>query len=164
MDLGSCWVVSAWLLDGRDDWGRNIIWRSERLFVFLSGAMTRFPPSSSYEYWRHMPPRVVLCFFAFIYAHTSYSSTSGLVVFPSTGVVCRLGLFCFFSPFFSISVSFASLPLCHSFVLASILFFLAMGSGAGDAVPCRFGVGLSVFTVVLELVSRPIWLDMVGRS
>ena len=95
----------------------------------------------------------VFCLYLRAYVLQQYS---GLVIFPSTGVVCRLGLFCFVFVFCFTSVRFASLPIFHLFVLAPILFRLAMGSGAGDAVPCRFGVGLSVFTFVPELVSRPI--------
>ena len=67
-----------------------------------------------------------------------------------------------FSPFSSIYVSFALLSSPFPFV--PILFFLAMVSRAGDAVLRCFGVGLSVFTFVPELVSRPSSLDMVGRS
>ena len=58
--LGGCWVLGAWLSDGRNDWDTGIIRRNERSFVFLSGAMRRFSLSSLYEYWRHKPPWVVL--------------------------------------------------------------------------------------------------------
>ena len=62
---GSGWVLHAWLSGGKGDWDTSIIRCNERSFVFLSGAMRRFPPSSLYEYWRHMPPWVVMFFSPF---------------------------------------------------------------------------------------------------
>ena len=88
----------------------------------------------------------LFCFFAFICAHTSYSSTSGLVVFPSTGAVCRFGLFCFFLIFFRPLLVSPLFPF--PFICVGPYPVLAMGSGGEDAVPCRFGVGLSALTFV----------------
>ena len=65
---GSGWVLRAWLSDGTDNWDTSIIWRNERSFVFLSGATGRFLPTSLYEYWRHMPPYVVLFFYLYLRA------------------------------------------------------------------------------------------------
>ena len=66
--LGAWWLLGTWLSDRRDDWDTSIIRHSERSFV-LSGAMRRFPPSSLYEYWRHMPPWVVLFFCLYLRAY-----------------------------------------------------------------------------------------------
>ena len=92
-----CLVLGAWLSDGRDDWDIGIIRRNEPSFVFLSGAMRRFLPSRLTTTDAICRLRLLI-FFSFICAHTSisYSSTSGLVVFPSTGAVRRLGLLCVF--------------------------------------------------------------------
>ena len=69
-----CWVLGPWLLDGRDDWGTSTIRRNERPFVFLSGAVWRFPPSTLYEYWRHMTPWFVLFLSAFFSTSVSFAS------------------------------------------------------------------------------------------
>ena len=65
---GSGWVLHAWLSGGKGDWDTSIIRCNERSFVFLSGATGRFLPTSLYEYWRHMPPYVVLFFYLYLRA------------------------------------------------------------------------------------------------
>ena len=98
---GSGWVLHAWLSGGKGDWDTSIIRCNERSFVFLSGAMRRFPPSSLYEYWRHMSHYVAL----FFYLHFARSSNYGLVVFTSTGAIWRLESICFFPCFRHLLVS-----------------------------------------------------------
>ena len=88
--LGGCWVLGAWLSDGWDGWDTSIR-HNERSFVFLSGAVRRFPPSSLYEYWCHIPPWAVLFCLHLFERIRPTAVLLVFVVFPSTGAVCRLG-------------------------------------------------------------------------